>query len=154
MFNLPDLSGQPAWVVIVVFSLFTVGTLGIAWMRRGSRLLPGGEGDAEELDGARPNAIDGVSSPSVAHDVHAAQLVKQALDQLAAEASESREARAETAFARREAEQARREAEQMRRDLNACIEERQRLSAALERCDAECARLARRALGRGEGDGR
>lgn len=31
--QLPDLTGQPPWVVVVVFSLFVLGVLGLGWLR-------------------------------------------------------------------------------------------------------------------------
>lgn len=37
MFELPDLEGQPAWVVVVVVFLFVVGGLGTLYLKRKAR---------------------------------------------------------------------------------------------------------------------
>ena len=155
---LPDLSGQPPWVVIVVMVLAISGTLGLALIRRG-RLGGDDEQGEEELDGARPPAVEGVPSSSVAvqSDMHTTMVIKQALDHLARvadrEAQESEQARADT-------DRERREVRRLQDELLRCDRDRERLTAEafetraqLERCNAECRMLARRALGQGGDDG-
>lgn len=137
---LPDLSGQPPWVTLLVVLLFVTGTLGGAWIRRGT---PNAELE-ERDDGARPRGEAGQQPSLSGPDLHTAQVLKQALDLLASEASESSAARTENS--------------ELRAQLLACDAERNRLTrelgvahSELAACTAECHRLARKALGQ-EGD--
>jgi uncharacterized protein YPO0396 len=54
---MPDLEGQPAWVVIVVVALFTMGTVGSAWLGRRKH-----KRDEDESDAAVTTHRDGVPS--------------------------------------------------------------------------------------------
>lgn len=135
--TLPDLTGQPAWVVVVVVALFTAGTLGTAWLRR----RDGGEPEPEDDATARPVESGAVPSlPSAPHD-GATLAIQKALDHLAAEAAESREARAETAALRRELEAMREELAQRTRQRDAAQE-------LLVRCEARAELLTQQAQDR------
>ncbi len=97
---LPDLTGQPSWVYVVVSALVIAGTLGLAWIKRGSRTA-----DPEDPAAGRP--VDAQAVPSItAGGLDATQVIQVSLEHLARvaerEALESREARAETAALRRE----------------------------------------------------
>lgn len=125
--NLPDLAGQPPWVVVIVFFLFVAGTLGVTWIRRGRPEVTEGE-DAQTAgpieSGAVPSAL--TSADNGAHAV-----VQTALMHLAAVAE--REA-AESAAARSEAAK-------LQERLDRCTEERQRLAGLLEVSEQERRRL-------------
>lgn len=139
MWTLPDLAGQPGWVVAVVAFLFTVGTLGAAHLRnRSPRAIEPAEDDAgtSELE---PGAVP--SLPPAAHD-GATLTLHRTLDFLAAEAAESREARAEAA-------QIRKELEAVRADLNRLTHEHAAALAKLGRCEARAELLEEQARHRG-----
>lgn len=141
---LPDLSGQPAWVVIVVVALLMVGTVGAKWAGRGAR--DGQEEDDQEPDrSALPPAGHGHTAMSPS-DAHTTAVLTKALDLLANEAAESQGARVEV--------------DRLRAELVACSTERDRIArdftkvqADLEQCNRECRRLAMRALERGGNSG-
>lgn len=57
---MPDLEGQPAWVVIVVVGLFTIGTVGAAWL--GGRSRKRKNDDAAESDAPVLTPSEGVPS--------------------------------------------------------------------------------------------
>lgn len=141
MWTLPDLAGQPGWVVAVVTFLFTVGTLGAAWLRR----RPDAAVEDGEDASARPVEPGAVPSlPPAPHD-GATLAIQKALDHLAAEAAESREARAETAVLRRELEA-------MRLELAQRTQERDAAQTLLTRCEARADLLAQQAERRGGHD--
>lgn len=134
---LPDLSGQPGWVVVVVVALLVAGTVGVRWVAART-----GQADEEEdaTEGDRP------ALPAGGSDAHTALVLTKALDLLANEAAESQGARAE--------------ADQLRDELLTCSTERDRLAqvattaqAELEKCNRECRKLAMRALEMGGGSG-
>lgn len=136
MWTLPDLAGQPGWVVAVVAGLFTVGSLGAAWLRTrpSSRAVDSSDDDAEpsELEaGAVP------STPPTPHD-GATLTLHRTLDFLAAEAAESREARAEAALTRKELEA-------VRADLNRLTHDLAAANAQLVRCEARAELLEEQA---------
>lgn len=135
---LPDLSGQPAWVVVVVVALLVAGTIGAKWVGRNAR---DPESD-EDLEADRPE----LPSAQPGTDAHTTLVLTKALDLLANEASESQGARAE--------------AERLRAELLACSEHRDRIArdllkaqADLEQCNLECRKLAMKALERGGDSG-
>jgi uncharacterized membrane protein len=123
--GLPDLTGQPGWVYIVVVALTTFGTLGLAWIKRGERAR------AAE-DPTTPRPVDAKAVPSLpgATPPDATLVIQGALEHLAhvaeREALESREARSETA--------------DLRRELLVCGTE---LTTALRRAEAAEAELVR-----------
>lgn len=131
---IPDLAGQPAWVVVVVSVLFVVGSVGTAWLRRGK---PEAEEDPEG-ETARPVESGAVPSLTTGSGDHATLVIQKALDHLASEAQESREARAETATLRRELESVRAELLRRTADLEAAV-------GHLARCEARAELLAERA---------
>lgn len=139
---LPDLSGQPAWVVVVVVALLVAGTIGAKWVGRNARDADeDAEGDRPALPPALPEHV-----PHPGTDAHTTLVLTKALDLLANEANESQEARAE--------------AERLRSELLACSEHRDRIArdllkaqADLEQCNLECRKLAMRALERGGDSG-
>lgn len=142
---LPDMSGQPGWVVIVVVALFVAGTIGVRWVsvRAGRSDEALEEGDQE---GDRPAPHSPEHAAVAVSDAQTTLVLTKALDLLANEAVESQGARAE--------------AEQLRRELLACSAERDRIArslekahADLEQCNLECRRLAMRALERGGDSG-
>jgi hypothetical protein len=139
VWTLPDLAGQPGWVVAVVTALFTAGSLGAAWLRRRS---PGGELEAGEnsAQASEPDAGAVPSLPSAAQD-GATLTLHRTLDFLAAEAAESREARAEAA-------QSRKELGAVQADLNRLTAEHQRALERLVRCEARNELLEEQARGR------
>lgn len=138
---LPDLSGQPAWVVVVVVALMAVGSIGVKWV--GAR-IGRDDGDADEdAEGDRPAPTSGRHEQAVmvGSDAQTTLVLTKALDLLANEAVESQGARAE--------------ADRLRAELLACSAERDRVArkltsaqAELEQCNRECRRLAMRALER------
>lgn len=137
---LPDLSGQPAWVVVVVVALMVVGSVGMKWVSVRARA---DDGDEEDAEPARPASTSPVPTPSDAQTTH---VLTKALDLLANEAVESQGARAEV--------------DRLRRELLECSAERDRVAhrlaeaqADLEQCDQRCRRLAMRALEREGGVG-
>lgn len=140
---LPDLSGKPDWVVVVVVALLVVGSIGVKLAGRNVR-----DGDEEEdAEPDRPSLPAGQQHPP-AHgsDAHTTLVLTKALDLLANEANESQGARAD--------------AERLRAELLACSAERDRIArdlskaqADLEQCNRECRRLAMRALERGGDSG-
>lgn len=142
---LPDMSGQPGWVVIVVVALFVAGTIGVRWVSiRGGRSVDAlEEGDQE---GDRPGGDAPQHATGGASDAQTTMVLTKALDLLANEAVESQGARAE--------------ADRLRDELLACSAERDRIArtlekaqADLEQCNLECRRLAMRALERGGDSG-
>jgi hypothetical protein len=109
--QLPDLTGQPPWVVVVVTVLMVAGWVGARWLTR--ERDPDGELDADS-DEARPLAAEGVASPAaVPVDHHATAVIMRALELLHHEAEESRDGR-------EEADRWRELAEDLRRQLNEC----------------------------------
>lgn len=99
--QLPDLSGQPPWVVVVVSLLFVAGWVGTRWAARGRDRIVEAEEDAEE---SRPLTTEGVASALTAPEHHATAVIMRALELLHEEAEESRDGREEAAQWRRKAE--------------------------------------------------
>lgn len=132
---IPDLTGRPDWVLIVVVLLLVAGTVGTRLI---GRRAGGADGDEEGQEEDRPDALP----QGQGGDAQTALVLTKALDLLAAEAVESRETRVEF--------------ERMRTELLECSAERDRVAqvaakaqADLERCNQECRRLALRAIERG-----
>jgi hypothetical protein len=116
--QLPDLTGQPPWVVVVVFGLFVLGVLGLAWLRRTGRTP---EDDPPAIEGA-----DTVTPLDASGNPYA--VAQRALDHLAEVA---RRADAESA-----------EERSYRRSLADRVEE---LTRELEAVTAQLAECERRA---------
>lgn len=109
--QLPDLTGQPPWVVVVVTLLMVAGWVGVRWITR--ERDPAGELEAEQSE-TRPLPLEGVPSAQVAPaDSHATAVIMRALELLHHEAEESRDGR-------EDAERWREQAEELRRQLNDC----------------------------------
>ena|SRR5690349_697604 len=115
--QLPDMSGQPPWVVLVVMVLFIAGWVGTRWVDRGrhrDRELD------EDDDSARPLPGEGVPSGlAVPAEHHATGVIMRALELLHQEAEESREGREEAARWRDEALQLRELLETCESELDA-----------------------------------
>jgi hypothetical protein len=97
--NLPDLTGQPPWVVITVMALFTFGSLGLAYLRRGRQ-----DPDSEALEQTdSDNVLANAGNPPALTGAHAPyEVVGRALDHLAEAAKrEAAEAEAERLERRR-----------------------------------------------------
>jgi hypothetical protein len=128
MFDLlPDLSGQPAWVVVVVTLLLVAGTVGVKWIGRNAR-----EGDEEgegDQEGDRPLSGTPNQAAIAGSDAHTTHVLTKALDLLANEllACSAERDRVAANLARTQAE--------------------------LEQCNLACRRLAMRALEQGGDSG-
>lgn len=105
--QLPDLSGQPPWVVVVVTLLFVLGWVGTRWVARGR------EPDEELTEDARetrPLPSEGVASALPAPAEHqATAVIMRALELLHAEAEESRDGREDAARWRAQAQELQRQ---------------------------------------------
>lgn len=115
--ELPNLEGQPAWVVVVVVALFVLGTLGWAYLRR------------EQPDDARPELSESGAATLAPDGGHAAvgETLRAALDHLAESAH--REAL--------EAETERNRAAELQQRLEACAGELLVVRHRLEQCEDE-----------------
>jgi hypothetical protein len=124
--------------VAVVTTLFTVGTLGAAWLRNRS---PGRTVDSGE-DESGPSELESGAVPSTSPNPHdgATLTLHRTLDFLAAEAAESREARAEAASIRKELEEVRAELTRSRHEHATTL-------ARLTRCEARTELLEEQARG-------
>lgn len=124
---MPDLEGQPAWVVIVVVALFTMGTVGSAWLGRRDKRRREREDD-DESDAAVTTHRDGVPSlPTggaadvLTASVHAIIRDADAGRQEVAEArAEMRHMQRQLFEAERERDEALRRAQRALADLGAC----------------------------------
>lgn len=131
----PDITGQPAWVVIVVMVLVVAATLGVAFLAYlGARRKSATQGETEQA-----TLPSGGENPTVL-------VMQAALDHLARvadrEAAESEEARKEAAALRTRLEEQLHEVVR----LQAQIAEK---SAALARCEARAEALSEQAFRRG-----
>jgi hypothetical protein len=136
--SLPDLTGQPGWVIIVVVGLTALGTLGGAILQRGERRRKKRQRkDDNDDDRAVEHRHRVPSLPS--GEAHVLGVSVQALvDTARLERLEAEEARAETRALRARYEQAMRELEEARRtaeralvDLAHCETNAERLRAKL-----------------------
>lgn len=100
--ELPNLEGQPGWVVVVVFGLFVFGGLGMLWLKR--------KGDDDEH--ADPPQIEGrtdtVSAPA---GVTPLDLVRDTMGVLATQAARHKE----------DADRAEQEAKELASQLAECV---------------------------------
>lgn len=115
--ELPNLEGQPGWVVVVVVGLFVMGTLGWAYLRR------------DQPDEVRPELTDGGGATLTPDGGHGAvgETLRAALAHLAETAH--REAQ--------EAETERARAAELRERLEACAGELLVVRHRLEQCEYE-----------------
>ena len=111
---LPDLSGQPPWVVVTVVALFILGSLGLAYLRRGRQ-----DPDSEALDQAdSDNVLANAGNPPALAGAHAPyEVVGRALDHLAEAATR------DAAEAEAERKQRREIEERLRAELDECQDE-------------------------------
>jgi hypothetical protein len=135
--NLPDLTGQPPWVVVTVMALFVLGFVGVAWVRRGG---PNTDEDPPELgqsDTVSLEAREGVPAlPAGTHDPYA--VMQQAMDHLAEVARRAdQEAEDERRTRRRDVAALNRKLEQMQQRLDEQAED-------LAECRGEVTRLTAR----------
>jgi hypothetical protein len=144
---LPDLSGQPWWVLVLVVILFVSGSVGTAWIRHRPSARKTELAEGEEDDGARPGGDEGAPPALTRGDPHATLVIKQALDLLASEAGESSAARAESEALRLQLVECSRQREEAERRLELSESETRQLRNRLDACNAECRKLARKALG-------
>jgi Flp pilus assembly protein TadB len=112
--SLPDLTGQPAWVIVVVVGLTALGTLASAVVQRGERRRKRQRSKDNDDD---PTVGDRQRVPSLpSGDAHVLGVSVQALvDTARHERREAEEARAETRDVRARYEQAMRELGEARR---------------------------------------
>lgn len=130
----PDVTGQPAWVIVVLAVLAVVSTLGVAWFANRSRK----SATAEE----QPQA----TLPGGGQDTTAV-VIQSALDHLARVAE--REA-AESTEARREMADLRRSLETARADYAAILRRAEEAEASLALCRQHASLLADKAFRRDE----
>lgn len=106
MVELPNLEGQPPWVVIVVVLLFVVGTLGTIYLRRNSQEPPEETPSVEDA-GAK------VSLPAGTPAAPAFDPVREVIGHLATSAAKNAE----------DADRAEEEAKMWREKLSECSRE-------------------------------
>jgi hypothetical protein len=116
--ELPNLEGQPGWVVVLVVALIVVGGLGAAYVRRKGGQDP--ETPPEIEAGPDTVALPGGNTQGL-------DLVREAMNHLAASAVREAES----------AEEAEREARELQRQLNECTRERDRLEGRIAKLEAE-----------------
>jgi hypothetical protein len=131
----PDITGQPAWVVIVIMFLTVSATLGVAFLTTRRKSVNQEEGEQATLP-------SGETSPTVL-------VMHAALDHLARvadrEAAESEEARKEAAALRTRLEEQLHEVVRLQSLITETRE-------ALTRCQARAEFLSEQAFRRGEHD--
>lgn len=146
--GLPDLTGQPGWVYIVVVGLTTLGTLGLAWIKRGDKAR-------QSEDTTTPRPVDAQAVPSLpgATPPDATLVIQGALEHLARvaerEALESKEARAETSVSRAETADLRRELLVCGTELTTALRRAEAAEAELARCRMQADVLSRQAFRKG-----
>lgn len=123
MFELPNMEGQPAWVVVVVVFLFVAGGLGTLYLKRKARDAPD---DAPRVEGKEATvALPPSPGPF--------DLVRDTMGVLATQAAQHK---ADADRAEEEARDLARKLAQCERDLAVLHERHRTLSAALEECRA------------------
>lgn len=104
--ELPDLSGQPAWVVIVVCGLFAAAGVAGIFIRR-KRKLPETENEEERGAAVHVHTPPAISTSGGITDAPLLAVVQALKEAAEADRQEAAEARAEAARARRETERCR-----------------------------------------------
>jgi hypothetical protein len=125
--ELPNLEGQPGWVIIVVVALFSLSSVGAAFLRK--RLGRGAKHDEEnpQIEGAP----DTVALPRGSGTPHHLELVRESMTMMAAQAARNAE----------DADRAEARERELQRQLAECAEARAVLNeryAQLERELAIC----------------
>ena len=130
MLELPNLEGQPGWVIIVVVALVVFGGLGVAWLRREAR------DDDEDDDGPQDSPrLDGPpATVSLPAGANALDLVKDSLGVLATQA----------AAHKADADRAEEEARGLAKELAACARDKAVLQAQMDALSERHADLQRR----------
>jgi Flp pilus assembly protein TadB len=131
--KLPDLTGQPPWVIVVVVGLTALGTLGGAILQRGEKRRKRRRRAENDDDPAIDHRHRVPSLPSGQADVLGVS-VNAIIEHARRESEEAAEARAETRALQARYEQAIRELEEARRTA-------QRALADLGHCQAHVERL-------------
>jgi len=129
--GLPDLEGQPAWVVVVVVALSTTGILGSAWLgRRGKRKADEGDKSDAAIETHRegvpslPSGAAGVLEASVNAIIRDADAGRQ---EVAETRAEMRKVQHQLVQALTERDDALRRAQRALADLGTCQERVRRL---------------------------
>lgn len=116
MLELPNLEGQPGWVIIVVVLLVVVGGLGVAYLRREAK-------DDDDDDGPQesPRLETAPATVSLPAGANALDLVKDSMGVLATQA----------AAHKADADRAEEEARELARELAACARDKAVLEAQM-----------------------
>lgn len=115
MLELPNLEGQPGWVIIVVVLLVVVGGLGVAYLRREAR------DDDDERPQESPRLETVPATVSLPAGANALDLVKDSMGVLATQA----------AAHKADADRAEEEARELARELAACARDKAVLEAKM-----------------------
>lgn len=126
MLELPNLEGQPGWVVIVVVLLVVIGGLGVAYLRREAK-----DDDEPQESPRLETAPATVSLPAGAN---ALDLVKDSMGVLATQA----------AAHKADADRAEEEARELARELAACARDKAVLEAKMAALEERHTDLQRR----------
>ena len=138
MEGLPDLEGQPAWVVIVVVGLFTLGTVGAAWL--GGRSKKREREEDTESDAGVLTHRDGVPSLPTG----AASVLEASVNAIIRDADAGRQ---EVAESRAEMRTMQRKLEEAMRERDDALRRAQRALADLGTCQATVLELRRKVEG-------
>jgi hypothetical protein len=122
VFELPDLEGQPAWVVVVVVFLFVVGGLGTLYLKRKAR-------EDEPEDAPRVEAKE--ATVALPPGLGPLDLVRDTMGVLATQAAQHK---ADADRAEEEARELARKLSQCERELAVLNERHARLTEQLAEC--------------------
>lgn len=142
MLELPNLEGQPGWVIIVVVGLVVIGGLGVAYLRREAK---GDDEDDDERPQDSPRVEGAPATVSLPAGANALDLVKDSLGMLATQA----------AGHKADADRAEEEAKELARQLAECGRKMAVLEERHAQLGEERDRLRRRlnaCLGRNDDD--
>lgn len=114
MLELPNLDGQPGWVIIVVVALVAFGSVGVAYLRREAKK------DADEPQDS-PQVEATPATVSLPAGANALDLVKDSMGVLAAQAAAHKS----------DADRAEEEARNLARELAACARDKAVLEAQM-----------------------
>lgn len=129
MLELPNLEGQPGWVIIVVVGLVVIGGLGVAYLRREAKA-----DDEDDEPQVSPRVEGKPATVALPAGANALDLVKDSLGVLATQAAEHK----------RDADRAEEEAKELARQLSECGRDRAVLQAQMEALQERHADLQRR----------
>lgn len=122
MFELPDLEGQPAWVVVVVVFLFVAGGLGTLYLKR--------KADEDEPEDA-PQVEGKEATVALPAGTAPLDLVRDSMGVLATQAAQHK---ADADRAEEEARELARKLAQCERDLAVLVERHASLTEQLAEC--------------------